>query len=180
MSRACSKKKAEMNTVYTHSVCKFKIPVGGFWTFIVNVHKIAWLKSTINNLNWIFIDFILSTLIVWHTGSNTWLQNAFLNTTFCTGRAKKDCECLLCRWSRGSSSVFRMTLVITASSEKTAPLVQWNSEELAGTTVSLKDMSQGEGKQMVKALFNLCSRQWTCGILSTEDKPFKKGFLWHL
>lgn len=61
-----------------------------------------------------------------------------------------------------------------------ALLLQWTTEELAGTTVSSKHTSQGERRDMVKALFHLCSGQWTCFILSAEDRPCKKGFTWQL
>lgn len=50
-----------------------------------------------------------------------------------------------------------MTPDITASSEMTALLLQWTTEELAGTTVFSKHTSQEEGKEMVKALFHLCT-----------------------
>lgn len=112
-----------------------------------------------------------------NTGSNTSLTDAVVSISFWTAHARQDCECLLCKRSRGSSSAFSMSAVIAASSEMTALLLQWTTEELAGTTASSKHTPQGEGKEMVKALFHLHSGQWTCSILRAEDRPCKKGVL---
>lgn len=82
-------------------------------------------------------------------------------------------------WSFQAFMEFTFTVFGSEGSSEYAFNKQWcskievgrNTQDLADSSVLSKQTSQWERKEVVTALFHLCSGQWTCSILNVEKRP---------
>lgn len=81
-------------------------------------------------------------------------------------------------WNFLAFTEFTLTVFGSEGSSENAFNEQWcskigverNTQGMSDTTVFLKQTSQGEGKEVVKAPFHLHSGQWACSILNMEKR----------